>query len=63
MIDLSSALLLPAQEPYMRTEYRRSAFQEGDNNAVRISLDTQVRQINLAGYQPRGRGRRYHAGA
>ncbi|GLI63728.1 hypothetical protein VaNZ11_006791, partial [Volvox africanus] len=43
------------QEPHLRTEYRRTAFQLSSTNAVRISLDTQLAMTRELG-APRAPG-------
>ncbi|KXZ43931.1 hypothetical protein GPECTOR_77g28 [Gonium pectorale] len=53
--EVQSSLLEREQEPYLRTEYRRSAFQLSHTNAVRISIDTHLVMTREAG-APRGPG-------
>ncbi|PNH00668.1 Vacuolar transporter chaperone 4 [Tetrabaena socialis] len=53
--EVQGWLVQRGQEPYLRTEYRRSAFQLSHTNAVRISLDTQLAMSREAG-APRAPG-------
>lgn len=55
LADIQHRIVSRNEEPLMRTEYRRVAFQESSSNEVRISLDSQVRMIREKG-APRGGG-------
>lgn len=51
--DIQRRIVTRKEEPLMRTEYTRVAFQESTSNEVRISLDSHVRMIREKG-APRG---------
>ncbi|KAG2491701.1 hypothetical protein HYH03_010068 [Edaphochlamys debaryana] len=53
--EVQGSLLARQEEPYLRTAYRRSAFQLASTNAVRISIDTQLAMSREAG-APRAPG-------
>ncbi|GMH40033.1 hypothetical protein BSKO_07937 [Bryopsis sp. KO-2023] len=53
--DLQKRLLSRQESPLLRTEYRRTGFEEGDGNDIKMALDTHIRIIRERG-SPKAKG-------